>query len=499
MPILRAALALLATAFLAAQFAAQERANLDEHGLIEIDTHATIRKSPYMRELWVGFESESVGKADLLRALAAACDDTTSVAVVERTKEATGDAAAPDEVEAIDAAFGRMVLSSVGVKLGLLDPFKGKTVAASNTRVVLVGVLGGCSTVLRIARHKNELANSVVLIDPPVAELPEIVAGASALGVDVLLHPRSDAEFTRETDDVRKRLGPWGKSARVLRGAGPFDGMAERVADAWRQLRAPQLMENGKPSDRALVEVVAAQHGSRVLHVGELHGNPGAHRVELEVLRALIEQGGQLALSTEQFERDVQEKLDKYLAGEITEEAFLKDSRPWPNYADYRPLIELCKGRKIPVIAGNIPRRLASRVNKEGPEVIEKFSDDEKRWTAVKLNANPGAYREKFSKAMGGAEGHNVNIDRLYVAQCIKDDTMAESIAAWLKANPKGRVLHINGAFHSENGLGVPEKLAALVPDIKQAMFTCVETGKELPRAAAGELFVRVPAARPSQ
>jgi uncharacterized iron-regulated protein len=185
------------------------------------------------------------------------------------------------------------------------------------------------------------------------------------------------------------------------------------------------------------------------------------------------------------------------LRRDITEEEFLKESRPWPNYADYRPLIELCKEKKVPVIAANIPRRLASRVHKEGVEVVEKFTDEEKSWTAKKLNATPGAYRDKFMKAMGGADGHNTKLDTMYAAQCIKDDTMAESIAAWLKVNPKGRVLHINGAFHSENGLGVPEKLKALMPEIKQAMLTCYEADKEPGKAVDNEWYVRVPASRP--
>jgi uncharacterized iron-regulated protein len=213
----------------------------------------------------------------------------------------------------------------------------------------------------------------------------------------------------------------------------------------------------------------------------------------------MIKQGGPLALSTEQFERDVQPVLDRYLKGEITEEAFLKDARPWPNYADYRPLIELCKANKIPVIAGNIPRRLASRVHKEGPAVVDQFTEEEKGWAARKLVAEKGAYRDKFMKLMGGAGDHNEKLETMFVAQCIKDDTMAESIADWLKANAKGRVLHINGAFHSEGGLGVPEKLAAINPGIKQAILTCIERDNEIPKASADETYATVPASRPAR
>src|SRR4029453_9283921 len=43
-------------------------------------------------------------------------------------------------------------------------------------------------------------------------------------------------------------------------------------------------------------------------------------------------------------------------------------------------------------------------------------------------------------------------MERLYAAQCLKDETMAESIAnAWsAAASPKPLVIHFTGAFHSD-------------------------------------------------
>jgi uncharacterized iron-regulated protein len=84
----------------------------------------------------------------------------------------------------------------------------------------------------------------------------------------------------------------------------------------------------------------------------------------------------------------------------------------------------------------------------------------------------------------------------MYAAQCIKDDTMAESVSNWLKATPKGRVLHINGNFHTAGGLGVPEKLEALLPDVKMAIVTCIERGDDY-EAAVDEWLIRVPGSRP--
>ncbi|MBE7490250.1 MAG: ChaN family lipoprotein [Planctomycetes bacterium] len=452
-----------------------------------------IARAAYTRELWVGLESQAADGQKLLEALAGACTDQTSVATISRAANASGLRPGADEQAVLDVVAGRETLAGMLSKFELTGPDGARTAAGRRVRVVLVGLNESAATALRVARHAD--VDGLLLVDPPVGDLPQVEEGAGTPGVDVLLHPRSEAEFAREEAEVRRRLGPWGKTARVLRGPDPYAGLAQRLAWAHGRLRGYEMQAPA----RDVAAWLGARKDARVVFVGELHGNPGAHRLQLDVLRGMIAQGGLLALSTEQFERDVQPVLDRYLKGQISEEQFLKDSRPWPNYADYRPLIELCREKQIPVIAANIPRRLASRVHKEGPAVIEQFSAEEKAWTARKLTAEKGAYRDKFMKLMGGAEGHNEKLENMFAAQCIKDDTMAESIADWLAANPKGRVLHINGAFHSEGGLGVPQRLLALAPEATVAILTCVERGNALPAAVADESHVIVPASRPAR
>lgn len=111
-----------------------------------------------------------------------------------------------------------------------------------------------------------------------------------------------------------------------------------------------------------------------VVFVGEVHGSRFAHKAELTLLTGLSQRDPNLVLALEMFERDVQDILDAYLKGDISEDQFLEQSRPWPNYQDdYRPLIELGKRKGIPVIAANVPRRVAAAVamaNKISPKVV---------------------------------------------------------------------------------------------------------------------------------
>lgn len=446
----------------------------------------TYHRVDTMRELWVGLPGGDVSGKKLLKELREACDDTTAVAVID-TKVRDRVAASEGELSVLRTVAARSALGQLKEELKL----NGKW-----TRIVVVGMFESCVDAVSLADNAEVGIDGVFLIDPPVEDLPARDKHDARVGVDVLLHPRSASEFEREEARIVERLGDWGNSARVIRSAGHFDNIGERINELRSHVRGYTTLENGVATERRVEGIFKYLSDTRVVMVGELHGNPGAHLAQLEALKFMAAKGGKLALSTEQFERDVQEHLDAYLAGEITEEEFLEKSRPWPNYADYRPLVEFCKANKIPVLAGNIPRRLASRVFKEGVEVIETFSDEEKSWTAAELKAEPGAYKDKFMGLMGGMGGHSDSLERMYAAQCIKDDTMAESLANWLKANPEGRVLHINGAFHSAGGLGVPEKLQGMMPDVKIGLITCVQDDEKI-EPAEREWILRVPSSRP--
>src|SRR3712207_698073 len=59
-------------------------------------------------------------------------------------------------------------------------------------------------------------------------------------------------------------------------------------------------------------------------------------------------------------------------------------------------------------------------------------------------------------------------------AQTLRDASMADAIAAFLKRRERGLVLHVNGAFHSEERLGVPEQLKHYRPSARVVVVTAV-------------------------
>jgi uncharacterized iron-regulated protein len=250
--------------------------------------------------------------------------------------------------------------------------------------------------------------------------------------------------------------------------------------------------------------LVARANQQNIVLVGEQHDDGAGHAMELALLQGIarrrVPSGGPVVLSLEMFERDVQGALDAYLRGSLDEEAFLKASRPWPNYSDdYRPLVELAKQLKWPVVAANVPRSIASRVSHGGLQALDSINATARAdQVAARIGCPQDQYFRNFSAVMstGGHGGPTpaaaTNADsarfaaaaeaamtqRFYESQCVKDETMGESIARALdrarERGPNALVVHMNGAFHTDFALGTAERAVQRTKDAHHIVISIV-------------------------
>lgn len=229
----------------------------------------------------------------------------------------------------------------------------------------------------------------------------------------------------------------------------------------------------GKKADYG--DIIDKALKSDIVFFGELHDNPIAHWLELEITKSLFaEKGKNLILAAEMFEADNQLIIDEYFTGLIKESSFESEVRKWNNYAtDYKPLLNLAKENGLKFIASNIPRHYASLVAAGGFEALEKVSAEGKKYIAplpVDYDPELPCYKDMLSMG-GGAMGHAS--ENLPKAQAIKDATMANSIVkVWQKDQ---LVIHYNGSYHSDRHMGIIWYLNKYNPSIKVATIATVQ------------------------
>ena len=230
--------------------------------------------------------------------------------------------------------------------------------------------------------------------------------------------------------------------------------------------------------------MVAKLSKADLVFLGEQHDDPRTHQLQAAVLEGVARRrSGPVVLALEMFERDVQGALDAYLAGKTSETEFLAASRPWPNYAtDYRPMVEFAKASGWPVVAGNVPRRLASVVARRGLVAVDSLPPADRAFIAKALDCPRDDYWTRFKATMGDMAGHGMTLTpeqveatvwRTYEAQCVKDETMGEAVAE-SHVTKQAMVIHANGAFHSDYRYGTADRAQRRAPQAKSMVVSFV-------------------------
>ena len=218
----------------------------------------------------------------------------------------------------------------------------------------------------------------------------------------------------------------------------------------------------------------------RIIFIGEEHESRVSHHAELTILKGLAERDSNLVLALEMFERDVQDILNAYLKGKISEKKFLKQSRPWPNYLeDYRPLIEFAKKKGMPVIAANIRRRAAAAVSVAN-EISHDVMGEDRIYLPKTVHLKSKQYYKRFASSMEEMPHFTpmkgMKVNGLYKAQVLKDAVMAASVEPFIDR----RTLFCCGHFHSDYHLGIPYQLKKNHPKLKIAVIAMASSVENL-------------------
>lgn len=221
---------------------------------------------------------------------------------------------------------------------------------------------------------------------------------------------------------------------------------------------------DGSGAAIAAADVIARAREAEFVLLGEEHANAAHHRWQAETIAAIAATGRPVVIGLEQLPRAAQPVLDAYVAGTIDEATFLAQSR-WAevwrhDFNAYRPVFDLARRERIPMVALNIDRAFVRRVAREG--FAAATADG--RAPIGQPAAPPEAYAEML-RHIYASHGSNANAPeaaRFIEAQTVWDRAMAERLAEARSARPDAVIVGIMGSGHVRNGHGVEHQLRAL-------------------------------------
>ena len=228
------------------------------------------------------------------------------------------------------------------------------------------------------------------------------------------------------------------------------------------QLMENTIFETGTASIVSPGQLYGRLKDVRVVYVGESHTNPAHHAVQLAVIEALAQSATNLSIGMEMFDRTYQPVLDRWSAGELDEEAFLRLTHWYANwrfdYGLYRDILEYAKEKRLRVIALNVPACLPGKIAVGG---IDSLSEADRRLLPRDIDTSNGEHRSYVEKIfkMHTVRGRD-NFDFFYQAQCTWEDGMAEMVAANVGS---GTMVVLAGNGHIIKKFGIPDRAFARV------------------------------------
>ncbi|MEG4024079.1 ChaN family lipoprotein [Microcoleus sp. S13C4] len=205
---------------------------------------------------------------------------------------------------------------------------------------------------------------------------------------------------------------------------------------------------------------------AKVVYLGETHDSVEDHQAQLKIIREMQRQNRKIAIAMEMFQRPFQSAIDNYLAGKLTEEQLVEQTEydrrwrfPWESYA---PILRFAKENQLPVLALNTPSEVTRKVASQG---LESLTAEEKKHIPPisEIRTDNAEYRqlllEVYQQHQKAEQGNSTAFERFLQAQVLWDETMAEKIAEFVKANPDYQVVVLAGKGHIIDGYGIPSRV----------------------------------------
>ncbi len=201
--------------------------------------------------------------------------------------------------------------------------------------------------------------------------------------------------------------------------------------------------------------------GVQVIYIGEEHTDRTHHEIQVKIIKEIHKARPHVAIGLEMVDHTYQPILDRWSEGELDQQNFLEKVHWYANWRSdfelYQNIFSFIKENKIKVLGLNIPRQIPPKIRVGG---VENLSDDEKKYLPKNIDTSNQLHRAyiepQFKQHRFMSKAKFPSFDYFYLAMCVWDEAMAETIADHLGGDV---MIVLAGNGHIIHKFGIPDRV----------------------------------------
>ena len=224
--------------------------------------------------------------------------------------------------------------------------------------------------------------------------------------------------------------------------------------------RSGQIIDLASGEAIAFSDLINRLQAKDLVFIGEVHDQAEHHLIQVQIMQRLLNKRPRAAVGIEFLPHTAQPAVDRYMAGNVSEQTFLEQAGWKDNWGLsfhlYRPLFQLSREQGKALLALNAPNDVVKNVARKG---LSGLKAKERRLLAKSINLDNEQHRDYVKEAFRAhAHGQLNNFDYFYQAQCAWEETMAENIAAY-RHKQASKMVILSGNGHIIYKFGIPDRV----------------------------------------
>ncbi len=235
----------------------------------------------------------------------------------------------------------------------------------------------------------------------------------------------------------------------------------------------------GEPAEYA--KMVEDLGKARVVYLGERHTLERHHDTQAKLVADLAHGGASLVVALEPLESSQQPSVDRFNRGEIDFDglaAAIDWAKRWPNYKQYRPVLDAARQAKAPLIGLSPSPEVIRAVVRSGG--VDRLDSKLRKQLPAEMDLQDPVYEKLLAaQLMVHLAASPQRVRPMIEAQIARDEAMSAVLADYLRsAAGRGRkAVVVCGSGHVAYGLGTPQRVRRRLGDPNDRIVVLADCG----------------------